>query len=37
MDVFLEGSAGKVRDDGHIVFASEKIRPDQPEPITTIA
>ena len=35
MDVFLEGSAGKVRDAVHIVFAPEKIRPGQPEPNTT--
>ena len=32
MDVFLDGSEGKVRDAVHIVFASEKTRDDQPEP-----
>jgi hypothetical protein len=32
MEVFLEGTEGKVRDAVHIVFAAEKTRSDQPEP-----
>ena len=36
MEVFLDGAEGKVRDAVHIVFASERTRPDQPEPNATI-
>jgi hypothetical protein len=32
MEVFLDGAEGKVRDAVHIVFASERTLPDQPEP-----
>ena len=32
LDVFLDGTEGKVRDAVHIVFAAEKTREDQPEP-----
>jgi len=30
MEAFLDGEEGKIRDAVHIVFASEKTRPDQP-------
>ncbi len=33
MDVFLDGAEGKVRDAVHVVFAAERTRPDQPEPM----
>lgn len=32
MEVFLDGTEGKVRDAVHIVFAAERTKPDQPEP-----
>jgi hypothetical protein len=32
MEVFLDGAEGKVRDAVHVVFASERTLPDQPEP-----
>jgi hypothetical protein len=32
MEVFLDGADGKVRDAVHVVFASERTRPDQAEP-----
>jgi hypothetical protein len=36
MEVFLDGEEGKVRDAVHIVFASERTLPDQPEPNAAI-
>jgi hypothetical protein len=36
MEVFLDGTEGKVRDAVHIVFASERTLPEQPEPNASI-